>query len=86
MTTFNIHQKLKDKKSTVTYLFIAHESEVNVKNKLITSYDESDEMEFALYTRDGNYFILVDFFNDVSEACEEAIEIIKNSAFKKQFF
>lgn len=86
MTTFNIHQKLKDKKSSITYLFIAHESEVNVKNKLITSYDESDEMEFALYTRDGNYFILVDFFNDISEACEEAVEIIKNSAFKKQFF
>lgn len=86
MTTFNIHKKLKDKKSTVTYLFIAHESEVNVKNKLITSYDESDEMEFALYTRDGNYFILVDFFNDISEACEEAIEIIKNSSLKKQFF
>ncbi len=86
MTTFNIHKKLKDKKSDVTYLFIAHESESNVKNKLITSYDESDEMEFALYTRDGNYFILVDFFNDISEACDEAIEIIKNSAFKKQFF
>lgn len=86
MTTFDIHQKLKDKKSDVTYLFIAHESEASVKNKLITSYDKSDEMEFALYTRDGNCFILVDFFNDISDACDEAVEIIKNSAFKKQFF
>lgn len=86
MTTFDIHQKLKDKKSDVTYLFIAHESEASVKNKLITSYDKSDEMEFALYTRYGNYFILVDFFTDISDACDEAVQIIKNSAFKKQFF
>ena len=86
MTTFDIHQKLKDKKSSVTYLFIAQENEANAKNKLITSFDENDEMEFALYTRDGNYFILVDFFNNISEACSEAIEIIKSSAFKKQFF
>lgn len=86
MTAFDIHQKLKDKKSTQTYLFIAHESEAKANNKLITSFDKNDEMEFALYTRDGNYFILVDFFTDISDACDEAVEIIKNSAFKKQFF
>lgn len=86
MTTFDVHQKLKDKKSDWTYLFIAHESESGVKNKLITIDDENDQMEFALYTRDGHYFILVDFFSDISEACNEAIELIKNSAFKKQFF
>ena len=86
MTTFDIHQKLKDKKSALTYLFIAHESEAIAKNKLITSFDDNDEMEFALYTRDGNYFILVDFFSNISEACPEAVEIIKNSIFKNQFF
>lgn len=86
MTTFDIHQKLKDKKSMLTYLFIAHESESAANNKLITSFDENDEMEFALYTRDGNYFILVDFFTDISDARPEAIEIIKESSFKNRFF
>lgn len=86
MTTFDIHQKLKDKKSDLTYLFIAQESELAAKHKLITSLYENDEIEFALYTRDGLYFILVDFFGSISEACPEAVEIIKNSSFKQRFF
>lgn len=85
MTTFDIHQKLKDKKSHLTYLFVAHESEAKAKNKLTISFDENDEMEYALYTRYDGYFVLVDFFKDISEACDEAVEIIKNSSFKKHF-
>lgn len=86
MSIFCIHTKLKEQQSSITYLFIASDRESDVKNKLITSYDQNDNMEHALYKRDGQYFILVDFFNEISEACPEAVNIIKNSRFRNQFF
>lgn len=40
---------------------------------------DMDDIEYALYQRDGLYFVLVDIFHDLSEANEQAREIINQN-------
>ncbi|MFG0517318.1 hypothetical protein [Kluyvera intermedia] len=42
--------------------------------------------EYAIYERQGHYFVLVDFFKDYSKANSHAKEIIDNNSQLKQIF
>ncbi|EAT3896358.1 hypothetical protein ET369_16510, partial [Salmonella enterica] len=45
-----------------------------------------DEMEFAVYERIDNYFVLVDFFKSYDEACDDAKKIIDDHPDIKKMF
>ena len=46
----------------------------------------ADEIEFALYKRQGNKFVLLDFFNSYNEACDEAKAILDTHKDIKKMF
>lgn len=71
---FDIHAKLKAANSHWSYCYAAqpHESEFNYQFN--TTF--IGEMEFAVYERIDNYFVLVDFFKSYDEACADAKKII----------
>lgn len=73
--TFCIHKKLKECGHGLSYMFQPHPMHEDAKFILNTSYGE--EIEYSLYKRAKNYFLLVDFFTDLDSACEEAKEIIR---------
>lgn len=84
MNHFDIHEKIKRTGSIWARLKSAqpHQNGCNYElNTILT-----DEIEFALYERKGDYFVLVDFFNNYEDACEEAKIIIdKNTNIKSMF-
>ncbi|MEH5091087.1 hypothetical protein PO467_21200, partial [Enterobacter kobei] len=45
-----------------------------------------DGLEFAIYERVGNYFVLVDFFKSYEEACDDAKKIIDDHPDIKKMF
>lgn len=47
-------------------------------NYILSSCELADIAEFAIHKRDGDYFIIVGFFNDPSKANKEATEILIN--------
>ena len=53
---------------------------IYTKNQINTNYEFCTnfigEIEFAIYERHGNHFILVDFFKSYDEACDEAKDIL----------
>ncbi|WP_158784634.1 hypothetical protein [Pantoea sp. BAV 3049] len=71
---FDIHQKLKSRKSSLTHMYLAQPHQSDVKCDFHVNLID---MEFSLYKRVGNYFILVDFFSDINEACPEALKILE---------
>ena len=81
---FDIHAKLKSANSHWSYLYAVqpHENEFNYQ--FSTTF--VDEMEFAVYKRIDNYFVLVDFFKSYDEACDDAKKIINDHPDIKKIF
>ncbi|HGU6444647.1 TPA: hypothetical protein ACNABU_005406 [Citrobacter amalonaticus] len=82
--TFDIHQKLKCSKSLWDYMHIEEPHQSNANYELVTIF--LDEMEYAIYERHGCYFVLIDFFKNYDEACDEAKSIIDNNPELKKLF
>ncbi|KGT91264.1 hypothetical protein NG99_17005 [Erwinia typographi] len=73
-TAFDIHLKLKASKSHWSYYFAAQPHQKNAKYELCTNF--VGVISFALYEKIDNGFVLVDFFEDIKDACPDAIKIL----------
>lgn len=71
---FDIHAKLKSTNSHWSYLYAVQPHENGFNYQFNTTF--IGEMEFAVYERIDNYFVLVDFFKSYDEACDDAKKII----------
>lgn len=85
---FDIHEKLKIniKNGGESYSYLkdipSHQNDVNFEFITITI----PEITFLIYRKLGNYFVLVDFFNNYEDACDEAKEIINEKDLKQTIF
>ncbi len=71
---FDIHTKLKEANSHWSYLRAAQPYQNDSDYEFNTTF--IDGIEFAIYERIDNYFVLVDFFKSYEEACDDAKKII----------
>ncbi|EOA3870156.1 hypothetical protein ACH07K_001784 [Salmonella enterica] len=71
---FDIHAKLRAANSHWSYCYAVQHFEKEFNYQFNTSF--VDEMEFAVYERIDNYFVLVDFFKSYDEACDDAKKTI----------
>ncbi|WP_353613933.1 hypothetical protein [Mangrovibacter phragmitis] len=74
---FDIHAKLRSANSHWSYLYATQPHDEGCNYQFITNF--VDGIEFAVYKRIDNYFILVDFFKSYDEACKDAKEIINTN-------
>ncbi|WP_447765731.1 hypothetical protein [Enterobacter asburiae] len=81
---FNIHAKLKAAKSHWSYCYAVQPCEKGFNYQFNTTF--VGEMEFAVYERIDNYFVLVDFFKSYDEACDDAKKIIDDHPDIKKMF
>ncbi|HAZ8269189.1 TPA: hypothetical protein J8W34_000280 [Citrobacter koseri] len=81
---FDIHAKLKSSNTHWSYLHAAQPNQNGINYEFCTTF--IDDMEFAIYERIGNYFVLVDFFKSYDEACCDAKKIINNHPDIKRMF
>lgn len=72
--TFDIHAKLRSSKSHWSYLYASQSHQDGFNYQFNTTF--IDGVEFAIYERIDNYFVLVDFFKSYDEACDDAKKII----------
>lgn len=81
---FNIHEKLISTHAHWSYCRAAqpHQDGFNYEFNTILI----DDVEFAIYERHGNYFVLVDFFKNYDDACPEAKRIIDAHPDVKRMF
>lgn len=73
---FSIHSKLLLTNTHWSYCFHILPHQENSIHEMRVSDFEEDGYEFAIYKRDGDYMILVDFFKSYEEACKEAKDIL----------
>lgn len=71
---FDIHEKLRAAKTHWSYCFAAQPHDESFNYQFRTTC--IDGIEFAIYERIDNYFVLVDFFKSYEEACDDAKKII----------
>ena len=71
---FNIHDKLRATNAHWCYLFPVQPHDEGFNYQFRTTC--VDGVEFAVYERIDNCFVLVDFFKTYDEACEDAKNII----------
>ncbi|HHA1525555.1 TPA: hypothetical protein ACOED2_000604 [Enterobacter hormaechei subsp. xiangfangensis] len=71
---FDIHAKLKASNSHWSYCHAVQPHDKGFDYQFNTTF--VGEMEFAIYERIENYFVLVDFFKSYDEACDDAKKII----------
>ncbi|MCL6721616.1 hypothetical protein M8R21_39480 [Klebsiella sp. T2.Ur] len=71
---FDIHAKLKAANSHWSYCYAVQPCEKGFNYQFNTTF--VGEMEFAVYERIDNYFVLIDFFKSYDEACADAKKII----------
>ncbi|VTP13195.1 hypothetical protein PUATCC27989T_01029 [Phytobacter ursingii] len=73
---FDVSQKITEKSSLWPYSKPSkpYQDGFNFQFESILS----DVIEFALYERHGDQFVIVDFFNSYDEACDEAKEFLDN--------
>lgn len=71
---FDIHAKIKSANSHWSYLRAAQPRQNDFDYEFNTTF--IDGLEFAIYARNGDYFVLVDFFKSYNEACNDAKKII----------
>ncbi|EMF1899333.1 hypothetical protein RZP54_08450 [Raoultella ornithinolytica] len=71
---FDIHEKLKKHGAKWLYMHEENSHQINTNYEFCTNF--IGEIEFAIYERHGNHFILVDFFKSYDEACDEAKDIL----------
>lgn len=81
---FDIHKKLKEFNNGLSYAFPA--SPFHVGKNYILNATYLGNVEFSLYKRVGENFILIDFFTNLNSACAEAKEIIDTSGIDKKVF
>ncbi|WP_194446490.1 hypothetical protein [Klebsiella quasipneumoniae] len=58
---FDIHEKLKKHGAKWLYMHEENSHQINTNYEFCTNF--IGEIEFAIYERHGNHFILVDFLN-----------------------
>ncbi|MCP6700067.1 hypothetical protein [Pseudomonas donghuensis] len=81
---FDIHAKLKAANSHWSYCYAVHPHDKGFDYQFNTTF--VGEMEFAVYERIENYFVLVDFFKSYDEACDDAKKIIDDHPDIKKMF
>lgn len=81
---FDIHTKLKAANSHWSYCYAVQPCEKEFNYQFNTTF--IDEMEFSVYERIDNYFVLVDFFKSYDEACDDAKKIIDDHPDIKKMF
>lgn len=81
---FDIHAKLKAANSHWSYCYAVQPCEKGFNYQFNTTF--VGEMEFAVYERIDNYFVLVDFFKSYDEACADAKKIIDDHPDIKKMF
>ncbi len=81
---FNIHDKLRAAKTHWSYCSAVQTHEEPFNYQFRTTF--VDGVEFALYERIENYFVLVDFFKSYDEACDDAKKIIDSYPDLKRMF
>lgn len=81
---FNIHDKLRTTGAHWGYLHSSQPHQEGFNYEFITTF--VDVIEFAIYERVDNYFVLVDFFKSYDEACDDAKKIIDNHPDIKKVF
>lgn len=81
---FDIQEKLKSSGTHWNYLHIAQPHQDGFDYEFNTIL--GDEIEFAIYERCGSYFVLVDFFKNYDEACQNAKRIIDEHPDVKSLF
>ncbi|WP_368543663.1 hypothetical protein [Enterobacter soli] len=81
---FDIHAKLKAANSHWSYCYAVQPCEKGFNYQFNTTF--VGEMEFAVYERIDNYFVLVDFFKSYDEACANAKKIIDDHPDIKKIF
>ncbi|WP_369064236.1 hypothetical protein [Enterobacter sp. MALB-1] len=72
--TFDIHAKLRSTNSHWSYCHAVQPHDKGFDYQFNTTF--VGEMEYAVYERIENYFVLVDFFKSYDEACDDAKKII----------
>lgn len=81
---FDVNAKLKSTNAHWAYLRSAQPHQNGFDYEFSTTF--IDGIEFAIYERIGNYFVLVDFFKSYDEACDDAKIIIDAHPEIKQMF
>ncbi|ELH2097904.1 hypothetical protein RQD06_001421 [Klebsiella pneumoniae] len=71
---FDIQEKLKAHHPMWSYMHEANSFQQNTNYEFCTNF--IDGIEFAIYERHENHFILVDFFKSYDDACREAKNIL----------
>lgn len=82
--TFDIHAKLRTANSHWSYCYAVQPCEKGFNYQFNTTF--IGEMEFAVYERIDNCFVLVDFFKSYDEACTDAKKIIDDHPDIKKMF
>lgn len=77
-------EKLKSSESSWSYLKIAQPHQDGSNFEFIQLSEE--EIEYAIYERQGLYFVLIDFFKSYEEASEYAKKIINRKSSLKSIF
>ncbi|ENB7197920.1 hypothetical protein ABIH54_004598 [Enterobacter bugandensis] len=81
---FDIHAKLRAANSHWSYCHAVQPHDKGFDYQFNTTF--VGEMEFAVYERIENYFVLVDFFKSYDEACADAKKIIDDHPDIKKMF
>lgn len=81
---FDIHAKLRSTNSHWSYCYAVQPFVKGFNYQFNTTF--VGEMEFAVYERIDNYFVLVDFFKSYDEACDDAKKIIDDHPDIKKMF
>ncbi len=81
---FDIHAKLKAANTHWSYCYAVQPCEKEFNYQFNTTF--VGEIEFAVYERIDNYFVLVDFFKSYDEACDDAKKIIDDHPDIKKMF
>lgn len=81
---FNIDDKLRGSNTHWTHRFSAQPHDAGFNYQFRTTC--VDGVEFAVYERIDNCFVLVDFFKSYDEACDDAKNIIDDHPDIKRMF
>ena len=81
---FNIHDKIRATNTHWCLLFSAQPHDDGFNYQFRTTC--VDGVEFAVYERIDNSFVLVDFFKSYDEACDDAKNIIDDHPDIKRMF
>lgn len=81
---FDIHAKLRSANSHWSYCHAVQPHDKEFTYQFNTTFVGG--MEFAIYERVDNYYVLVDFFKSYEDACDDAKKIIDEHPDIKKMF